>query len=215
MLLGALLPGMKSVIFGFNFLFGVLTATGLKAVLNRLSRKKAKHREYLDHDLMTKAGNFFFDMMITAGIAAIRFRALQRFWGIALILGATGLVITYAYNRFVARELFPEYQEEQFLSMYGMLTGTASTGIILLREIDSDFRTPAADNLVYQNLPAIAFGFPMLLLTAVAPEKPVLIALILVVYFLIMNVILFRKKLFRRRKKTVPGAVDKNTSGRV
>lgn len=215
MLLGALLPGMKSVIFGFNFLFGVLTATGLKAVLNRLSRKKAKHREYLDHDLMTKAGNFFFDMMITAGIAAIRFRALQRFWGIALILGATGLVITYAYNRFVARELFPEYQEEQFLSMYGMLTGTASTGIILLREIDSDFRTPAADNLVYQNLPAIAFGFPMLLLTAVAPEKPVLIALILVVYFLIMNVILFRKKLFRRRKKTVPGAADKNTSGRV
>lgn len=44
--------------------------------------------------------------------------------------------------------------------MYGMLTGTASTGIILLREIDKDFKTPAADNLVYQNSPAIVFGFP-------------------------------------------------------
>ena len=139
--------------------------------------------------------------MIISGIAALRFRMLQRFWGAALILGAAGLVITYVYTRFVARKLFPEYQEEQFLCMYGMLTGTASTGIILLREIDSDFATPAAENLVYQNFPAIALGFPMLLLTAVAPEKPVLIIIILVAYFAVMNVILFRKKLFTRRKK--------------
>ena len=201
MLLGTLLPGMKSVIYGFNFLFGVLTATGLKVMMNRPNRKGTSHGEYLDNALMTRAGNFFFDMMITAGIAAIRFRMLERFWGVALILGAAGLVITFVYNRFVARKLFPEYPEEQFLSMFGMLTGTASTGIILLREIDSDFRTPAAENLVYQNFPAIALGFPMLLLTAVAPEKPVLIIIILIIYFAVMNVILFRKRLFKRRKK--------------
>ncbi len=201
MLLGRLLPGMKSVIFGFNFLFGVLTATGLKAVINSLGRKSEVHKGYLDDALMTRAGNLFFDIMITAGIAAIRFRALQRFWGIALILGAVGLVITYVYNRFVAGRLFPEYPEEQFLSMFGMLTGTASTGIILLREVDGDFRTPAAENLVYQNLPAIVLGFPMLLLTAVAPEKPVMIILILAAYFVVMNVVLFRKKIFRNKKK--------------
>ena len=206
-LLGMLLPGMKSVIFGFNFLFGVLTATGLKSVMNRRNRKETRCRTYLDEALMTRVGNFFFDVMITAGIAAIRFRALKRFWGVALILGVTGLVITYAYNRLVARKLFPEYREEQFLSMFGMLTGTASTGIILLREIDSDFRTPAAENLVYQNMPAAALGFPMLLLTAVAPEKPVMVIIILAVYFAVMNIILFREKLFRRRK-TTPGTGD-------
>ena len=74
-------------------------------------------------------------------------------------------------------------------------------------EIDSDFRTPAAENLVYQNMPAVALGFPMLLLTAVAPEKPVMVIIILAVYFAVMNIILFREKLFRRRK-TTPGTGD-------
>lgn len=83
--------------------------------------------------------------------------------------------------------------------MYGMLTGTASTGVILLREIDGDFKTPALDNLVYQNFPAIVFGFPMMLLATLAPVRPVLTLLILVVFFVVMNVILFRSRIFKRR----------------
>ena len=42
---------------------------------------------------------------------------------------------------------------------HGMLTGTASTGVILLREIDGNFKTPAADNLVYQTFPACTTKF--------------------------------------------------------
>ena len=45
-----------------------------------------------------------------------------------------------------------------------MLTGTASTGVILLREIDPLYETPASHNLIYQNLWAIILGAPMLLL---------------------------------------------------
>ena len=45
-----------------------------------------------------------------------------------------------------------------------MLTGTASTGVILLREIDPHFQTPASHNLIYQNLWSIILGAPMLLL---------------------------------------------------
>ena len=200
-LLGLLLPGMKSVIYGFNFLLGVLTATLIKLLLELIGKKSATHRDYTDAFLMTRASNFFFDVMIVAGIAAIRFSTIDRYWGILLILGAVGLVITFIYNRFIAKKLFPEYAEEQFLAMYGMLTGTASTGIILLREIDGDFVTPASDNLVYQNFPAIVFGFPMMLLAALAPKKPILTLLIFVALFAVMNVILFRSVIFRRRKK--------------
>ena len=85
--------------------------------------------------------------------------------------------------------------------MYGMLTGTASTGTILLREIDEDFRTPAADNMVYQNFPAIIFGFPMMLLAKLAPTKPLLTLGILAAFFLVMNLILFRRSIFLRKKK--------------
>ena len=196
--LGALLPGMKSVIFGFNFLIGVLSATLIKALLKLLKKAKLVKKEYTDNFLMTRASNFFFDIMVVAGIAAIRFGLLEKYWGIILIMGFTGMIITYFYNYLVAKVLFPEYPQEQFLMMYGMLTGTASTGVILLREIDGDFKTPAADNMVYQNFPAIVFGFPMMLLATLAATKPLLTLLILIGFFAVMNLILFRSILFRK-----------------
>lgn len=198
--LGALLPNMKSVIFGFNFLLGVLTATLVKLVMGWLKKKGVIKKEYTNSFLMTRASNFFFDIMVVAGIAAIRFSVLKDYWGIIIIMGVVGLAITYVYNALVAKSLFPEYHEEQFLAMYGMLTGTASTGVILLREIDGDFKSPAMDNLVYQNFPAIVFGFPMMLLATLAPVKPVLTLIILVVFFAVMNLILFRSRIFKRRR---------------
>ena len=202
-LLGLLLPGMKSVIYGFNFLLGVLAATLVKAVLRFLYKKNVIKKEYTNDFLMTRASNLFYDIMVVAGIAAIRLSALEQYWGIILIMGVVGLLSTYAYNLLVAKKLFTDYPQEQFLAMYGMLTGTASTGVILLREIDGDFRTPAADNLVYQNFPAIVFGFPMMLLATLAPVKPMLTFIILFLFFGVMNVILFRSFLFRRKKAKV------------
>ena len=196
-----LLPGMKSLIFGFNFLIGVLSATLVKEIIRFFKKKDFIQRDYTNNFLLTRASNFFFDIMVVSGIAAIRLTALEKYWGIMLILGIAGLVVTYFYNHFVAKKLFPKYCEEQFLMMYGMLTGTASTGTILLREIDGDFKTPAADNMVYQNFPAIVFGFPMMLLAMLAPEKPVLTLIILALFFVVMNVILFRSKIFKFKKK--------------
>jgi len=200
-LLGSLLPGMKATIYGFNFILGVLSATLVKAVLGWLNKTKLVRRNHTNNFLLTRVSNFFFDVMVVAGVAAIRLDVLESYWGLMLILGAAGLVVTYLYNRLVAKVLFKEYPEEQFMAMFGMLTGTASTGIILLREIDGDFKTPAADNLVYQNFPAIAFGFPMMLLASLAPVEPVLTLVIFVAFFAVMNIILFRSKIFRRKKK--------------
>lgn len=198
-LLGNLLPGMRSVIYGFNFLLGVLSATLFKFALSFLKKKQVVKKKYINDFLMTRISNFFFDIMVVAGIAAIRLGIIGKYWGIITVLGIVGLIITYAYNYFVAKKLFGAYSEEQFLMMYGMLTGTASTGTILLREIDGDFKTPAADNMVYQNFPAIVFGFPIMLLATLAPERPVLILIILIVFFVLLNVLLFRCSIFKRK----------------
>jgi len=157
-------------------------------------------QKYVNDFLMTRCSNFFFDLMVVAGIAAIRLDILEDYWGIILILGVIGAAVTYCYERIVAKTLFPAYEQEQFLVMYGMLTGTASTGVILLREIDVEFKTPAADNIVYQNFPAIVFGFPMMLLATMAPVQPGLTFLILFLFFVAMNILLFRSKIFRSRK---------------
>lgn len=198
-LLGTLLPGLKSVIFGFNFLLGVIMATATKAFLNFLYRRGYFKKKYISGFLMTRIRNFFFDIMVVAGIAAIQLHVLNQYFIIMLLLGITGLIATYLYNSFVAKTLFKEYPEEQFLAMYGMLTGTASTGIILLREVDPDFQSPVSDNLVYQNFPAIVFGFPLMLLATMAPVKPMTTLGILILFFLIMNLLLFRKQLFKRK----------------
>lgn len=197
--LGNLLPGMRSVIFGFNFLLGVLATTLLKALMNYLKKHGIIQKEYINNFLMTRASNFFFDLMVVAGIAAIRLSILEDYWGIILIMGVVGAVITYYYNYFIAKTLFPEYAQEQFLTMYGMLTGTASTGVILLREIDGDFRTPASDNMVYQNFPAIIFGFPMMILATMAPKMPMVTFGVLIAYFVLMNLILFRRVIFKKK----------------
>jgi len=201
--LGNLVPGLKSTIYGFNFLLGVIAATVLKAVIDFLNKKNIIHRTYTNNFLLTRATNFFFDIMVTAGIAAIRLDLVEKYWGVLLIMGTVGLVITYIYVYIASRKLFPAYAEQQFLAMYGMLTGTASTGIILLREIDGDFKTPVADNLVYQNFPAMIFGFPILLLATMAPTKPYLTLGIVVVFGIIINLILFRSLIFKRKKTKV------------
>jgi ESS family glutamate:Na+ symporter len=191
---------MRATIYGFNFLLGVLAATVLKTVLNALQKRSIIHRHYTNDFLLTRATNFFYDIMVTASIAAIRMNIIGKYWAVLLAMGLAGLVSTYIYVYFVCRKLFPNYREQQFLAMYGMLTGTASTGVILLREIDGDFKTPVADNLVYQNFPAMVFGFPILLLATMAPTQPYLTLGIVVVFFAVINLLLFRSYLFKRKK---------------
>lgn len=198
--LGSLVGALKSILFGFNFLLGVLAATLVKAINSFLMKKGIVRRQHISGFLMTRLSGFFFDIMIVAGIAAIRIDVLKGYWLVIIILGLVGAFSTYFYTHYVAKKLFGGYCEEQFMVTYGMLTGTASTGIILLRELDPDFETPAAENLVYQNFPAMVFGFPMMLLAAIAPEKPLMTLLIMVGFFLVMNLILFRRQIFGKKK---------------
>ena len=195
-----LLPSLSGTIYGFNFLIGVLLATALKGIMNALMKAKIVKKQHINNFLMDRISNTCFDLMVTAGIAAIRLDLIAQYWHVLLLLGVVGMISTYLYNKFIAKKLFPEYEDEQFLAMYGMLTGTASTGIILLRELDGNFKTPAADNLVYQSLPAIVFGFPMMLLANLAPTAPELTFGILVAFFILMNVILFRNQIFRKKQ---------------
>ncbi len=199
--LGSLLPGMRATIYGFNFLLGVLSGTLVKTVINACRKRNIIHRSYTNDFLLTRATNFFYDIMVTASIAAIRMGIIGKYWLVLLIMGVVGLVVTYIYVHFVCHKLFPAYAEQQFLAMYGMLTGTASTGVILLREIDGDFKTPVADNLVYQNFPAMVFGFPILLLATMAPTKPYMTLAIVFVFMIAINILLLRSLIFKKKVK--------------
>lgn len=197
--LGALAPGLKSILYGFNFLFGVLVAIGINTVIGGLRRSGLMKRQYINVFLMNRISGFSFDLMIVAGVAAIQLDVLKGYLPVLVVLCAACMVVTYFYVRFVCYRLFPEYRDEQFLVMYGMLTGTASTGIILLREIDKDLSSLASENLVYQNLPAILFGFPMMIIATMAPKMTGITLAIIAGYFLLLNLLLFRRQLFGKK----------------
>ena len=202
-ILGKYVASLRSILFGFNFLLGVLMTELIVLINNFLMKKKIVKRQHINGFLMTRLSGFFFDIMIVAGVAAIRINVLADYWVLIVVLGIVGAVSTYLYCRFICKTLFPSYADAQFLATYGMLTGTASTGIILLRELDPDFKTPASENLVFQNFPAMVFGFPIMLLAMLAPVKPVLTLIICFAFFAVMNVILFRKQIrsFIRKSK--------------
>lgn len=203
-LLSKLIPGMTATIFGFNFLFGTLFATLLKFVLNKCNKKKIVNRIYINDFMMNRIAGVAFDIMIVAGIAAIDIANLKEYLGMLLIMAILGAIATFIFIRIVTKTLFHEYRHEQFFAMYGMLTGTASTGVILLREIDPNFDTPASDNLVYQNLPAILFGIPILILVPTAAKSwtwTLIIFGIVFVYLVVLLLILFRSRIFKKKNK--------------
>ena len=197
---------VKPLLWGFNFLVGTAFAILVKGILKKCKAKGLVRREYTNNFMLNRISGLMFDLMVVASIAAIDLSAFRHheFWLPLILICAVGAIATYFYCRFMCRRLFPDYEDEAFLSLYGMLTGTASTGVILLREIDPLFDTPASHNLIYQNLWAIILGAPMLLLMGFAARSMTWTFLtlgIVVVLFGIMLLIQYRDKLFKKKAK--------------
>lgn len=203
---GGLGNTLRGLIWGFQFLFSSLTAILLKAILKGLKKGGIIKREYTNNFLQNRIAGFMFDMMVVASIAAIDLSAFKEPGFVIPLTAITvaGAVVTYAYHRFCCKRIFPLYEHEAFISLYGMQTGTASTGTILLRELDPQFKTQAADNIVYHQITGMIFGLPVMLLMGYIPKSPTtaLIGMgICAVLFVVYNIILFRKFIFKKKAK--------------
>ena len=195
---------LKPMLWGFNFLTGTLFGIFFKWLLTRFKKAKLMSREYINNYMLNRISGFCFDVMIVAGTAAISFDNFGKFVLPFIIICTLGAAATFIYVLIISKHLYPNYKYEGFFSMFGMLTGTASNGMILLREIDPKFETPAANNLVLQTLSAIVLGFPVLLLVGYAPQslKATFITLgILVVFWAALTIFMLRTKIFKRKKK--------------
>ena len=193
---------LKPLLWGFNFLIGTLFGVIVKWVLHGFKKTKIVKREYINNYLLNRISGFAFDVMIVAGTAAINFSELNEFAIPFILVCVIGAASTFIYVLMACKHIYPNYPYEGFLSMFGMLTGTASNGMILLREIDPKFETPAANNLVLQLLPASLLGLPILLLMGFAPRSftHTLVTLgILLVLFVAFTLFIFRKKIFKKR----------------
>lgn len=174
-LLEAVAPGfaksVSSLLWGFNFIIGSMVAMACRGIIGSLRKAKIMKRQYQNNYLLSRLSGLAFDVMIVAGIASIDISDLSGNWLPFLLMAILGGVATFLYLHWICRKLYPGYHYEGFLSMYGMLTGTISSGVLLLREIDPEFKTPASNNLILGSSWGIAFGFPLLLLVNFAAES--------------------------------------------
>jgi ESS family glutamate:Na+ symporter len=113
-----------------------------------------------------------------------------------------GGIVTFYYLKWLCRKIYPDYEHEAMISMYGMLTGTISSGVVLLREIDPTYKTPAANNLLTGSSFAILLGAPMLILIGIAPESNAMLFLALGLLFIYLVPLLLIMLKLRRRKPT-------------
>ena len=197
----ALSPGVAATVnpllWGFNFIIGSALAMLMRSVLKGLRHVRLMNHQYQNNYLLSRISGLAFDVMIVAGLASIEPEVLTGLWLPFLLLAVAGAIITLLHLKIVCRRVYGDYYYEGLVSMYGMLTGTISSGVLLLREIDPQLKTPAANNLVIGSSFAILLGIPMLLLIGLIP-KSVTMALIsvgaLAVYYLFLMGIIFLKK---------------------
>lgn len=201
-LLGKFAPGLLKTVgpllWGFNFIFGSLFAALFRIIISKFRKNKIMNYQYQNNYLLSRISGLCFDVMIICGIAGINFEDLSGLWIPFLSTCILGGIGTFVYLRIMCKKLYPGYEEEGFLSMFGMLTGTISSGILLVREVDPEFKTPAANNLVSGSGTGIAFGAPMLLLIGMAPKSLTMLFVVfgaLFVYFgILMLIMMINKK---------------------
>ena len=198
---------LNSLAWGFNFLWASLAAMAIKAVVKRLRRHKLMNREYINNYQMDRISGFAFDIMIVAGVAAIEINDIKDYILPIIVLSFLGATLTYTYIRKATKECFNGFEHEMFLMSYGTLTGTASNGVILMKEIDPGLRTPTSSLYILSNFPAMVMIAPLLLMLGFAGKSltnAIIACAIFFVLWLVYTIFLFRRRIFKKKYADKP-----------
>ena len=181
---------LNTLLWGFNFIIGSAIAVLLRVLLEKAKNRGLIVRQYQNNYLLNRISGFFFDIMIVAGISSINIEDLSGLWVPFVLMAVAGGVFTWLFLKKVCKWAYPDYYYEGLISMYGMMTGTISSGILLLREIDSDLSTPAANNLVSGSSVGIILGAPVLVLVSLAARSDLMTGIVMLIAAVYMTVLL-------------------------
>lgn len=189
---------LNSLIWAFNFIFGILIALLSKKFFVFLRKTGLMTRQYPNNFMLNRIAGVVFDVMVVSSILAINFEDLSKnnIWVGFLLISSVGGAATMVYMHFLTKRVYKAYPLEGFSAMYGMLTGTASTGIALLREVDPYYKTPAATDIVTGTTTAILFGLPILLIASYAPQgitQALISLVVLTILYIAFALFLFKK----------------------
>jgi len=160
--LGDLGNTFAGVFHGFNFLLGIVYALIFKRILSSFE-KRGKNTNFMTNNyILSNISSLAFNFMIAAAVLTITISSIRNYWLLVIVLATFGTLATFAFLRFIIKRVYDEeYQVHYFLGFFGMLTGTASTGLALLKGVDKDFESPVAEEMVLGSGTAISMALPL------------------------------------------------------
>lgn len=162
--LGLIVPAdVASMLWGFFFIFGLSIALGIRWVMEKL---EIVH--LIDPGIQRRITGWSVDFLIVSTVMAIKLTIVWQYIlpisGISLVSGAlTTFMVVYLGRRIWS------YNFERTIAIYGAVTGTVSSGLLLLRIADPDFKTPVAIEIALMNV----FSIPSIGLYLVLINGPV------------------------------------------
>ncbi len=145
--LGGFLPAdVARMLWGFFFFFGLGVALVVKLAMQRL-----KIQYLADAGVQRRITGFSVDFLIVATVAAIELKIVWDYLLPISLIALVNGVMTTALVVYFGRRL-SAYSLERTAAIYGVVTGTVSCGLLLLRIVDPDFKTPVAYELAVMNV---------------------------------------------------------------
>ncbi|MDH4202532.1 MAG: sodium:glutamate symporter [Phycisphaerae bacterium] len=106
---------------------------------------KYDRRKHIDLGLIRRIQNCSLDFLVVAAIAMISIDVVKTAWLPLAILVAAGIIWNVFCVTTLARRILPDAWFERAIAEMGQSMGVTATGLLLLRVVDPDYDTPAAD----------------------------------------------------------------------
>jgi ESS family glutamate:Na+ symporter len=145
-------------LWGISFIFAALIGLAVKHFIQAV---RVDH--IIDTRTMNRVSGLSVDVMVTSAIGAISLVAVSSYWVPILVIAAVGAILTFTTVPWIASRVFRDHKFHRMLLIFGVSTGTLSTGLALLRVIDPDFETPVASDYTYAAGITFVFAIPFIL----------------------------------------------------
>ena len=106
----------------------------------------------VDRVQMERISGAALDFLVVSAVATIRLEVVAAHWQPLVILCAAGAVWSVWCVLFIAPRIFRTAWFERAIAEFGQATGVTATGLMLLRTVDPENRTPAAMSFGYKQL---------------------------------------------------------------
>lgn len=195
---------LAQLFWGFHFIIGTIYAILLKVVINLLKNMKIMTHEYPNSYMLQRIAGGSFDYMIAAAITAISLKTLQYYLIPTLLITTAGGIATIIFILWMTRRVFKEHIFENTFAFLGAYTGTFSTGMALLKQVDPGFRSDASENIVLGTAIALFFGFPLMVILNIpifgyVTNQPLMYLVALLAFFIYFGILYFI--LYKNRPK--------------